>query len=107
MSLEVFGDEGDIDEHECRQTENAREAGFEDGWEAALERVALILEGGYPTKGDRADVESVVMSVRAMKLWAKGEPPVPPVTDTRTFQAGWRTVYPLLTSPVTDTKEKE
>lgn len=75
MSLEVFGDEGDIDEHECHLTEVAREDGFEQGWEAALDRVALMLEGSYTAPDDKADVPAIVMTIRSLKAWTKGEPP--------------------------------
>ena len=66
MSLEAWGDGGD--DHECQQCDFAKENGFNDGWETALERVALIIDGGY-SEGDQADAKALAMSIRAMKDW--------------------------------------
>lgn len=66
MSLGAFGDEGNV----CECGGDHYDAGFAEGWERALERVALMLEAGHPTPGARTDAHALAMTVRAMKSWA-------------------------------------
>lgn len=78
MSLDAFGDEGDINDPAYDAGyEAGKDEGFADGWEKALERVARMIETGYPTGPKSADAHAIAMTVRSLKTWTNGEPPSP------------------------------
>ena len=65
MSLDAWGDEGDVNSPEY---DAGYEAGREAGWDEALEHIAAMLEGGIHASqdDDHPSAKATAMTIRAM-----------------------------------------